>query len=307
MNNVSFKKMSRICYETPSIEAMARVVIWEVGHHFRMNMDSWWFRILHRLAMLPARRFARIMHEFDQQVANQTLWEATRGILPHFTRSWQVVSSTSLPETGPLLAICNHPGAADSLAAMAVLQRPDVHFLVIKRPMLTVMPNVSRHMVYLEEDNPTRFTMIRKLIHILQRGESLLLFPRGSLEPDPGLYPGALESIQKWSDSLGLLLSRVPETRIQLVLIRDVVSPQAWRHPFARMASRSKTRHQIAMILQTAMQQVFTVWRNRIHIFLPPPISARELAPSLNPGEINRALKVCVRQEMARLIRKDLS
>ncbi len=241
------------------------------------------------------------MAEFDQAVFDHPLWEAARKVLPNFAAGWQFALKSPLPKDKPILAIANHPGAADSLAALAALERPDVNFLVIKRPMLAIMPNISQHMIYLEEYNPVRVNIIRDLIHTLQKRETLLMFPRGNLEPDPALYPGALDSLQQWSQSIGLILSRVPETVLQPILISQVVAPRAWRHPVARMGKTTKTRHQIAMLLQTAMQQLFKGWKIPVKVTLPSPVPARELAQSLDPHALNKAVLALLREEMSRI------
>ena len=79
--------------------------------------------------------------------------------------------------------VANHPGGADSMAAMASLKRDDQHLLVNERPMLRAMPNASRHLIYIDEASPTKFDIMRRVINLLQNGESVIIFPRGNLEP----------------------------------------------------------------------------------------------------------------------------
>ncbi len=286
--------------KTPSIEEVASVVIWEVGKHFNMDMQSWWYRIFQKMLMLPARKFARVMVDFDQRVAEGSLWQAARDVLPRFTDGWELQKSKMIPRSGPLLVIANHPGAADSIAAMAAIDRPDVHFLVMQRPMLTIMPNFSRHMLYLDEHNPARVDIMRGMINILRDAETLLMFPRGNLEPDPALYHGALDSLTHWSQSLGVILSRVPDTLVQLLLVKRVLLTKAWRSWIARIGKTVKTRHQIAMILQGALQQFFKSWKQPVEVVLPPPVSVRALSRNLDPRAVNLAIRAYVQDEMRR-------
>ena len=79
------------------------------------------------------------------------------------------------------------PDAADSVAAMAAIERTDQSMIVIERPMLVAMPNFSQHMIYVDEENPARFGLMRSVIQRLKDGKTVIMFPRGNLEPDPGL------------------------------------------------------------------------------------------------------------------------
>ncbi len=92
--------------------------------------------------------------------------------------------------------VANHPVMADSLAAMAAIQRTDQNMIVIERPVLVAMPNASRHMIFVDEENPLRIDLVRRVIRKLQGGETVIMFPRGNLEPDPALTPGAATSHQ---------------------------------------------------------------------------------------------------------------
>ena len=282
----------------PSVEEMARAVIQDISEHFHFNTDTWRYALLHKLAMIPARNFMRLLRACDIKVATQSLWEAARDLLPRFSGGWEVTGFETVPKTGPLLVVSNHPGAVDSIAALALLERQDVNLLAFERPTLKVLPNTSEHLYYMDEHNPTRIDIMRGLIQLLARGKAVVIFPRGTLEPDPARYPGALESVKHWSESLGVFLSRVPETRLQVILTRNVLTPQAWNHPLARLGKTLRQRHQIGMILQGAVQQFFGAWKIPVRVSLPEAVPARTLSRDLDPREINRELKRYVAGEM---------
>ncbi|MCB2214293.1 1-acyl-sn-glycerol-3-phosphate acyltransferase [bacterium] len=284
----------------PPVREIAQEVLRDVTQHFHFNTEAWWYAVLHRLAMAPALKFSEIMRDCDIKVASQSLWAAAQDLLTRFTKGWDVDGAEKLPKEGPLLVVANHPGVVDSIALLGVLARPDVHLLVNERPTLQVLPNASAHFIYMDEHDPARVDIMREIIRLLRAGESVALFPKGTLEPDPARYPGALDSLATWSQSLGVFLSQAPDAALQLVLTRNVLSRQAWEHPVAKLGKTLKQRHQIGMILQTALQQFFDVWKIPVRMTLPAPVPARTFSPELDPREINTEIRRYVADEMTK-------
>ncbi len=282
----------------PTIDQMAGEVIRDLTQSFHLNTDSWWYGWVRKLLMVPATKFAGLMHASDLKVATQSLWQVARDLLPRFSGGWEVEGGKNLPKEGPLLVVANHPGMTDAVAALAVLERPDVRLVANARPTLEVLPNTSEHMVYLNKQVPARMTTLRNLIRLLEEGSTVVLFPRGDIEPEPALYPGALESVAHWSESLGIFLSRVPETTLQLVLTQNVLTPQAWAHPLTRLGKTPNQKHEIGMVLQVIVQALFDKWKIPIRMTLPEPILAKQLDSSLDPRALNTALKRYVGSEM---------
>lgn len=291
-------KLTSALMDTPSVREMAEEVLRDLTQHFQINTSAWSYDLLHRLAMVPARKIARVLHTIDQKVRSHPIWEVARDILPRFTKGLEITGGLDVPREGPLLVVGNHPGAMDSVAALAALERQDVRVLANERPTLTTMPNASHHFFFLDAKNPVRIDVMRGLIEILKRGETVMMFPRGTLEPEPALYTGALDSLKAWSDSLGVFLSRVPETMLQLALTKNVITPQAWQYPLASLAKENKIRHQIAMLLQLLAQELFGIWKQPIQLALPKPVPARSLDRDLDPRALNIALKRYVAAEM---------
>lgn len=285
-------------HDAPAVEKIAQAVLFDISQHFHFDQDAWWYPIFYKLAMLPAARFARLIQKCDLNVPVHGLWKVAQELLPRFTNGWEISGKEGLPKKGPLLIASNHPGAVDSIAALAAVERSDVHLLAFERPTLKAMSNTSQHILYFDEDNPNRLALMRKVIEFLKSGETVLMFPRGTLEPDPALHHGALDSLNHWSKSLGLFLSRVPETMFQLILTQNVLAPQAWNNPVARLGKTHRQRHQIGMILQAAVQQVFGMWKFPVRTTLPAPVPVRELARDLNPGSLNREIRCYVGDEM---------
>jgi 1-acyl-sn-glycerol-3-phosphate acyltransferase len=283
---------------SPPTDEIAKEVVRDVSQVFKVNSDSWWYGVWQKLLKIPATKFASFMRSADLKVGMRSMWEAARDLLQRYSGGWDVEGGIHFPKEGPLLVVSNHPGATDSLAALAVLERPDVHMVANARPTLKVLPNTSEHMVYLDKKTPDRMMALRNLIRLLEEGQAVILFPRGSLEPEPTLYPGALDSLKHWSGSLGLLLSRVPDTALQLVLSRNVLTPQAWNHPITRLGKTENRKHEIAMILQLIVQSLFNDWKIPIRVTMPEPVPAEVLEPSLDPHGLNTAIKEYVGGEM---------
>lgn len=286
--------------QIPSKEVLTDVLLFEIVNQFRIKPGSALYRLIHWLGKAPASRFADIMQRFDHLVAERSLWEASRDVLPHFTSGFNLYAEGSIPKEGPLLVVSNHPGAADSIAAMASVERSDTYLMVIEHSMLTAMPNLNRRLINLVEENPFRYDVMQDVIQKLRNGKSVIIFPRGNLEPDPALYPGVLTSLQEWSSSIGLFLSKVPETFLQPLLMSNVVSPRAWNSLIAKSARSTKTRHQIAMVLQIALQRLMRgdKWKIPIKVNVPMGLTARELDSSLGAKALNQALRAYIKEAM---------
>jgi len=282
----------------PPIDEIANEVVRDVSQVFKFNTDSWWYGLWQKLLKIPATRFASFMRSADLQVGMRSMWEAARDLLLRYSGGWDVDGGLHLPKEGPLLVISNHPGATDSLAALAVVERPDVHMVANARPFLEVLPNTSEHMVYLDKQTTDRMTALRNLVRFLEQGSAVVILPRGNIEPEPTLFPGALESLRYWSNSLGILLNRVPETKLQLVLAQNVLTPQAWDNPITKLGKTTNRKHEISMVLQLIVQSLFNDWKIPIRMTMPEPIPARALDPSLDPRVLNAAIKEYVGDEM---------
>jgi hypothetical protein len=299
--------------QIPDIETLVDILLFEVANHFKLGQRSTIYKMINWLGRVPAKRFAAIMQQFDRMVAEKSIWEAARDALKEFTDGWDVRGLEGVPASGPLLVLANHPGAADSVAAMAAIERNDQSMIVLERPMLVAMPNFSQHMIYVDEENPARLGLMRSVIQKLKDGQTVIMFPRGNLEPDPGLDAGAVESINHWSESIGLFLSKVPDTIVQPLFISNVIVPKAWQSLIARWARSFKNRQQIAMILQVAMQRIFPNggWKIPVRVTAPKYVPARDLSGQLEPRELTRELiafmKTQMKLEFPQQVDQDLS
>jgi 1-acyl-sn-glycerol-3-phosphate acyltransferase len=197
----------------------------------------------------PAQTFAKIMLEFDAAIGERGLAEAARLTEKRFVRDVRVFGLDRLPDS-PFLALSNHPGMTDTLALFAALNRPDLKIIALDRPFLMALPNLSRQLFFVRDDPAARMKLVRQVSGHLRGGGSALTFPAGEIEPDPDVYPGALDSLQNWTDSVGVFVRMAPETVILPVLVRNVIWEKTAKLPLLKIKKTREEREKLAAALQ---------------------------------------------------------
>jgi len=224
----------------------------------RLNVDDllasaglgWLARTpLRHLFWPAARRFARLVHEFDNQVGAHGLAKGSEWLLLRMTGGMRVQGLEHLPASGPVFVLANHPGMTDTVALFVSLaRRPDLRIIAMDKPFLRALPNVARQLIFLPEDEAGRLSVVRAGVKHLKQGGALLTFPAGEIEPDPGVFGrrAAIESLKNWSDSHTVFGRLVPQTRIVPAIVSHVVSVKAQRHPLTRLRGQAKDRERLA-------------------------------------------------------------
>ena len=275
---------------TPSIDEYAEISIQEILNHFKVNAASLKGRLIKFMLRMPARRFAGLATNFDRLVGTHGLQHAALSILPQFIPRLKIIGSELVPSDGPVLVAVNHPGGADSIALISSVPRPDMVAIVGERPLLRALVNCGRHFIFISPQGNTRMEGMRAAIARLHTGQTMLIFPRGSPEPDPAFMPGALESLHSWSTSIGIFLKKVPSTRLVPAIISGTISPRIWRSPLSRLYKSAKIRLQLCLTLQLALQQVRPNYLPAcVTVRFGPPVSAEELSPSLDVDELTHS------------------
>ncbi len=186
---------------------------------------------------------------------------------------WQVPVTAygveTVPTSGPLLVVSNHAGWGDAITVWAKLPRSDVYTVVKTNGLLRAMPNLVSNMIVVAENR--EMTALRQIIRCLRDGKTVLLYPRGEIEPDPRRsLSGAIDSLQKWTPTVELIARKVPELRVVPAAVGGVLSETAQNHPVARLYRKPQTREYMGATLQL-MLNIFHDVQIDLHIGQPIP------------------------------------
>lgn len=243
-------------------------------------------------------RFADLAAEFDQAVAQVGLASAIRPYYSRFAERVIVTGMETLPATGPLLVVSNHPGAYDLFLILASLPRDDVKVIVSEISILHRLPAFDRYFISIGPSASSSVPAAKAGVRHLQDGGALFLFPGGIVDPDPAFMPGAVESLERWSPSLELFLRRVPETQVVVAIVSGVLSRGWFDSPVTRLRQERKDRQKIAEACQVAQQML---WPRSIRILpfvtFDRPFAVSELSQDSSTGSWLAAIR-----ERARLL-----
>ena len=222
-----------------------------------------------------ARKFAGQMLNFDDAVGRIGLAEAAQVTARRYARNVRIFSAP-LP-AGPFLALSNHPGAVDTLALFSALNRNDLKIIAVDRPFLKSLTNVSERLFFVTDNPGARMALVRQVSAHLPSGGAALTFPAGEIEPDPNVYPGAVESLGRWTDSVGVFLRMAPETAILPVLVRGVIWDKTANHPLSYVKRNRKEREKLAAAFQFLIQIVLNRKPLDVTVQIGHPITVAEL------------------------------
>lgn len=274
----------------------------EILLYLRLKQHSMLRKLISLLGKYPSSWLAEIVARYEKRIAESSFLQASHEALNLFADGMKVHGQEKIPEKGALLIIANHPGLVDALGALVVAGRENVKIVAGKRDVLRVLPNLRRHFLELDTDINLRASATREIIRLLESGETVLIFPRGLLEPDPNIRSGALESLREWSRSIGIFLAKVPEAHLVPMLISQVLTEKAWNSWLALRFKSPKRRHQMAMVVQFVMQRISRnpIWKIPMRIDVGDVKAAYELDPELDAKRLAELAK----EEMAALVNK---
>lgn len=215
-----------------------------------MFKRHWMQSTLRLLLSPPLKRFADIVSGLDESVARFGFPEASRQLLPRFVRNAEIVGQEHIPQDGPVLIISNHPGIMDGLLIASRLQRSDLKIVVTGFPPYDALSKLKDNFIFTTNELSDKISAIRQSVRQLQDGGALLIFPRGTLEPDPAVMAGAETTISKWSPSIELFLRKVPEARLVITIVSGLIAPSSLRNPFVRLGRTPTERQSVAEVLQ---------------------------------------------------------
>lgn len=241
------------------------------------------------------------MLRFDADIAECGLADAARATQKDYVQDVRVYSEHALcPDLvpdGPLLVLSNHPGSTDTLALFAALNRPNLKIIALDRPFLHTLSNMSKQLFFVQEETAARMSLVRQVSSYLRGGGAVLTFPAGHIEPDPDVYPGAVESLQTWTESASIFVRMAPQTAVLPVVVRGVIWAKAAHHPLLHLKRTRQEKESLAIALQFLAQVGLTLKPITARIQIGRPIYARDLGTA-EPSAVHQA----VLMEMQRLI-----
>lgn len=272
------------------IDQLSEVVLREIGGRM---VGKRLVPLLRLLFSRQAREFSRLLLALEDGLDCPQPWLTARATASALSGGLEIRAQERVPAEGPLLALANHPGMADAIAAFGCLPRADTLVVAGRTPILTGLPNISRRLIYLPENKAGGMVVLRAMVDWLRKGGAVFYFPYGLLEPDPARVPGAANTLQAWSGSIGAVLSRAPETKLLPMLISGVLSKRAWESGLLSQVVKTKRRHQLAMIWQF-IRRVGAHgrdWDSVMRVDIGQSLPARSLSARLDPAEINAAAR----------------
>lgn len=202
------------------------------------------------LCFLPALRLAYLNYNYEHRVGiHQHVKIASQWILAENAQSLISEGAEKIPDFGPLLVVCNHAGMGDALAVYATLPRTDTYTMVFLQGLLLGLPNFAQYCIVIDKQNPS--VALRETVRHLKQGRTVLMFPRGEIEADPGLYiESALKTVEEWSESILFLAKHVPDLTVAPVAVGGVISRRALKNPLVRLYKNQNDRNFLAATFQ---------------------------------------------------------
>jgi hypothetical protein len=210
---------------------LAEDLVFELNKSLGFRKDGILQPILKPIVWKPMLRFSELATQFDYRVVQEGFQKASAWFISHFVDRVRELGVENLPAEGPLVVAANHPGAYDSLVITSRIPRDDVKIISSDIPFVKKLPDTSKHMIFKAQDPHTDMGVARKALRHLKEGGALLVFARGTLEPDPAFLPGSEEELTRWTSSLGLFLKNVPQAKLAIALISGVLSSKYINHP----------------------------------------------------------------------------
>ncbi len=230
-----------------------------------------------------ANKFARQMIEFDSMAARTGLAAASRQLVNRYVQDIRVFGGENLPAAGPILVLSNHPGMTDALCLFSAINRSDLRVIALDRPFLQSLPNISQHLFFVGEHPSERMSAVKKAAMHLHNGGAVLTFPAGRIEPDPDVYPGALESLNDWTDSAGVFMRFAPETRIVPVLVRKVLWDKVVKNPITKFKHDRAEREKLGAAFQLLAQVMLDLHPLEVKVQFSKPLTLSEIGSNELP------------------------
>ena len=240
------------------IQTLKETLIYELTKALALPQKDWAKRFVRMIFGKAVNIAAEVGIGLDRATAEGGLPGGARWVLPRFVKGHESRGVENIPPSGPLVIASNHPASVDSIVISAHINRPDYKVIIGDIPFFEHLPNVSKHAIYAPDPGNTmgRMQVIRESIRHLNRGGSLLIFPRGGIEADPEFMPHPDDEFHHWSRSLEIFLNRVSGLQILVTIASGVISQSAFRHPITWVRKNRPDKQRLAFLYQHARQML---------------------------------------------------
>lgn len=248
--------------EPVDARSLEKAIIDEAFWVMGFDRRPWLRRMAEPFFRLSIGRFSRLAADFENAVAQKGLHDATGDFMSQFIFDIDIIGAENLPVEGPLLIAANHPAAYDFFLIAATLPRDDMKLVASNINIVRRLPATADHFIFIGSkevmgDTHSRMAAVRASLRHLKQGGALLIFPTGTVDPDPAVYPeGARQALKNWSLSLDLFVRRVPETKIVVTIVSGVLSKCWYKSPITWLRQEPHNKQKVAEIFQV-MQQLY--------------------------------------------------
>ncbi len=261
---------------TSNLETLTEINLDDLVSSFGWQNSPILSRLLRFFFRNPARTFAQHMVEYDDIVGMRGIVEGAWHLSRRYVKDVRIIGADRIPESA-FLALSNHPGMTDTITLFAALNRKDLRIIALDRPFLNALPNSTAQLFYVYDDPAKRMTLVRQVSAHLKKGGAVLTFPAGHIEPDPDVYPGAVDSLKTWTDSVGVFIRMAPEAAILPVLARNVVAKKYANHWLLKIKKTKEEKEKLATALQLLGMVMFNEKPVTVTIQIGKPIYAKDL------------------------------
>jgi hypothetical protein len=244
--------------QADEIHALTETLIYELIKAFALPKTRLTDKFIRLTFGKATRATAEVGIGLDCAVAEGGIPAGARWLLPRFVKSHAACGAENIPASGPLVIASNHPASIDSIVISAHVNRPDYKVIIGDIPFFEHLPHVSQNAIFAPDPNNTagRMQVMRESIRHLRSGGALLIFPRGSIEPDPAFMPNPEAEFDHWSRSLEIFMQHIPGLQILITIASGVISPAAMQHPITWFRRNRPDRQRLAFFYQLARQML---------------------------------------------------
>jgi len=239
---------------TPAVTDVTNTLFEQLMSVMGLKHPSWVTRSLFHILHTPIHRMSSLLVELDSNIPQIGWNSSVRQFLDHLVGRLELYGEENIPTQGPLMVVCNHPAALDVVILSAAIQRDDLKIMASDIPVVQMFPYISEHTIPVPYNIPMRLQTVRSTIRHLERSGAILIFPRGNVEPDPAVSPGAEQSLAGWSPSIELFLRRVPATTTVVAIASGMLSAGWYKNPLVQVWKKYEQRQKVAEIFQIAAQ-----------------------------------------------------